>query len=289
VGRFCHVCGQDLMAGQAHNLLEIINDSLGNIFAWDNKVFRTLWYLIAYPGRLTKEFYAGRIVRYVYPSKLFWFITIVFFALFLNLGGFDTHLKTDPTDPTEQTEQTEPTEQTEQPEQTGPEEVIGKSVGESGQISISVGDSVFREGEVMTLLSTWAPYLVLLLVPVFGLLMWLFFRRRNYPYSDYLVFALHFNSFVFLLLSVGVAGEATLKALFPTIGNIGFDGWFLLWIPAIYLAIATRRVFRPRVVPMLFKIMLLGLVYLMMMFMVLALFFIIIIVFIKKVDIFAVT
>ena len=81
VGRYCHVCGQDMFAGRTHRLLELLDDSLGNIFAWDNKVFRTLWNLIAFPGRLTREFYAGRIIRYVFPSKLLWFITIIFFAL----------------------------------------------------------------------------------------------------------------------------------------------------------------------------------------------------------------
>jgi hypothetical protein len=299
VGRYCHICGQDLLAGRAHNLLEIINDSLGNIFAWDNKAFRTLWNLIAFPGRLTKEFYAGRIVRYVYPSKLFWFITIVFFALLFGLGNFDDSDKTKNPASTEQIEQTEQAAATEQTGQTaeagrtertgeaGPINVTG-SIGENGRLAASVDldDGLFKDGEVMKLLSTWAPYLVLVLVPVFGLLMWLFFRRRNYPYSDYLVFSLHFNSFVFLLFSVWVVGNAALKALFPRI-ELDLTGWFVIWIPAIYLAVATRRVFRPRVVPMIFKIMLLGMVYFFIMLVVLILFLIFIFVFIKRIDIFA--
>jgi hypothetical protein len=273
VGRYCHICGQDLLAGRGHNLREIANDSLGTIFAWDNKVFRTLWYLVAFPGRLTQEFYAGRIVRYVYPSKLFWFITIVFFALLLGLGQFDDLEKTE-----EQaaTSEQAASEQVETTEQTPPVEVVG-SVDESGGMtaSLNVDDGLFDDGKALDTLAVWAPYFVLLLMPVFAFLMWLFFRRRDHPYSDYLVFSLHVNSFVFLSLSLLVV----IKAIFPTLEDIG--GWFVLWIPAIYLAFATRRVYRPRVAPMIFKILLLGFIYLLLMITLAAIFIMIFAVFIK--------
>jgi hypothetical protein len=84
VGRYCHVCGQDVFAGTNHRLREFFTNSFNVIFAWDSKIFRTLWALTAFPGRLTKEYLDGRITRYVHPSKLFWFMTIVFFALLLS-------------------------------------------------------------------------------------------------------------------------------------------------------------------------------------------------------------
>ena len=117
-------------------------------------------------------------------------------------------------------------------------------------------------------------------MPVFALLVMLFFWRRERTYSDYLIFAFHFHSFLFLVFSVRLA----LEKFFPDL-----DGgeWFLMLLPAIWFAIATRTVFHARIVPMIFKILLLGFVYLLIMLAILVLFIIVFFVFIKNIDIFA--
>jgi hypothetical protein len=117
-----------------------------------------------------------------------------------------------------------------------------------------------------------------MLVPVFALLMWLFFRRRERAYSDYLVFSLHYNSMVFLLLSVWTV----LNKVFP---KVELDGWFFLWIPAIYLAIAIKKVYGTRIVPMLLKISLLGLIYLIIMLIIFVAVIVFIAVFVEKIDV----
>ena len=61
----------------------------------------------------------------------------------------------------------------------------------------------------------------------------------------------------------------------------------MLLFVSVWFAVALRVVFRARTVPMIFKILLLGLVYLFLMIMVFVLFIIAFLVFIKKVDIFA--
>jgi hypothetical protein len=77
-GRYCHCCGQDLFAGGEKTVGEILYHTFDTVFAWDNKIFRTLVSLMFYPGKLTKEFFSGKIVQYVYPAKLFWFIPFFF-------------------------------------------------------------------------------------------------------------------------------------------------------------------------------------------------------------------
>ncbi len=265
VGRWCHACGQDLFAGTNHRLREIVGNSLGTVFALDNKVFRTLWYLVAYPGRLTNEFYAGRIVRYVFPSKLFWFIAVIFFALLLGIS------KIDPGDIAESaTDATSPaTEQVSSGINLNlPEGDIGDSL--EGALATSAGRRKFMDWFTSAL-----PYMTLLLMPVFALLVWLFFKRRDRSYSDYLVFSLHFNSFVFLLLSIWLV----VSKIFPDLGR---EEWFFLWMPAIYLGFALRRVYRPRIVPMILKIGLLGLIYVIILLSILILSFIILAAFINK-------
>jgi hypothetical protein len=76
---------------------------------------------------------------------------------------------------------------------------------------------------------------VLLLVPVFAFFVRLFFWRREYSYGDYLVFSFHFNSFVFLLFTLGVVWE---EIIFP-----GTDVVMVLFVTQIlYLGVALRRV-----------------------------------------------
>ncbi len=217
VGRYCHICGQDLFAGRTHRLREIVGDSLATIFALDGKILRTLWYLIAFPGRLTKEFYAGRIVRYVYPSKLFWFITIIFFAMLWSMTNIGKERSTaDNVPPADSAAvniqigiappgaDTIPAmDETTPPVEHHPERAEGIPDTKNGEI--------IDRKDLLNYLSTLSPYMTLLLMPIFALLVMLFFWRRERSYSDYLVFALHFNSFVFLLFAAGVV----LGKIFP--------------------------------------------------------------------------
>jgi len=86
IARYCHNCGQDFYAGNEKTVGEIFYNTVDTVFAWDNKILKTLKLLLFFPGKLTKEFFSGRVVQYVYPAKLFWFITILFFAA-INIEG----------------------------------------------------------------------------------------------------------------------------------------------------------------------------------------------------------
>lgn len=276
VGRYCHICGQDMLAGRGHRLREIVGDSLGTIFAWDSKVLATLWYLVAFPGRLTGEFYAGRIVRYVFPSKLFWFLSLVFFALMLTL--------TDPQVVVSRSDDgitAADSPKTEQPEAIAPiPEIITDTPKEIERERGAALDANIGDKNLLEYITTWGPYLMLLLVPLFAALVWLLFRRRERSYSDYLVFSLHFNSFVFLMLSLLVVT----RKIFP---GADLAGRFTVWIQAVYLGVAIRRVYRPRIVPMILKIVLLGLIYIIAMVTIIVVFSIIFVFIIKNIDTFA--
>lgn len=244
VGRYCHLCGQDLLAGSNHRLREIVSDTLGNLFALDGKIMTTLRYLVARPGRLTSEFYDGRIVRYVFPSKLFWFITLVFFAVLWSVTTV------------------------------GGEEAIEVAKESAKE------DSLLTSGEALKFLQSWSPYMVLALVPIFALLVRMSYPRRERTYSDYLVFSLHFNSFVFLASTMAVVVDKFWE---------GLEAWtwlIMLMLP-VYLGLSLRNVFGARWGPMIFKLMLMGLMYFVLMLTVLAVSLMVFIVFIKKIDIFA--
>lgn len=79
-GNFCPNCGQ---AVQEYDkpFGFIFYNFLGDFFAFDSRFFKTLFVLIARPGFLTKEYFAGRRVRYAPPFRLFVFVSFLLFFL----------------------------------------------------------------------------------------------------------------------------------------------------------------------------------------------------------------
>jgi hypothetical protein len=67
----------------------------------------------------------------------------------------------------------------------------------------------------------------------------LFFRKKEYFYIEHLSFALHFHSFIFLLLGIYTG----IKYYFQ---NFDYGGTFFLIIPAIYQTIALYVFYRPK-------------------------------------------
>jgi hypothetical protein len=83
--KFCPNCGQEHKDKVVH-FKQFILDFLGDYFTFDSLIIRSVRPLLFNPGFLTKEFVAGRRVRYIPPLRMFIFISIVFF---LFLGSVD--------------------------------------------------------------------------------------------------------------------------------------------------------------------------------------------------------
>ena len=81
LGEHCYACGQPTR-GLVRQFSSILGDFLDTVFNIDSRVLRTLGPLLARPGWLTLEYFAGRRVRYVTPTRLFLFLSLVaFFAI----------------------------------------------------------------------------------------------------------------------------------------------------------------------------------------------------------------
>jgi len=79
-GEHCHACGQPVK-GLVRHFSSLVGDVLDSVFDWDARTPRTLWPLLARPGYLTLEYFAGRRIRYVSPFRLFFFIAVVTFFI----------------------------------------------------------------------------------------------------------------------------------------------------------------------------------------------------------------
>lgn len=90
-GPYCYACGQP-EKGLIRHLSGVLADTLDTVLNIDSRVFRSFWPLLARPGFLTIEYFAGRRVRYVTPVRLFFFLCIIaFFAAqtYLNVSGVE--------------------------------------------------------------------------------------------------------------------------------------------------------------------------------------------------------
>jgi hypothetical protein len=79
-GHFCANCGQET-ALALPGFRAFMREAAGRYVALDGRLWRTLFALIARPGFLTLEYFAGRRRRYIRPARLFLVLYLLLFAV----------------------------------------------------------------------------------------------------------------------------------------------------------------------------------------------------------------
>lgn len=297
-GRFCHMCGQDLFAGRKSGSGQIVYNFLDSIYAVDTKLFDTLKLLLFYPGKLTLEYYQGRIIRYVHPSKLFWFISIVFFLFFsfrldnakenkkdtgfvsvknksinFNLEGAESDYHDE--DSGQKNTSSYPAivlnDSVNGKESTAlaqPADSVKTSHKSEGQGKQHRDNKKFNIDQFFSTFLAYAPYVTLVLIPFFSFLMFIFFRKYMRKYSYHLMFSLHFHAFIYLFIGITVF----LSDFWPSV----LSGYLLL-VPFIYILIAVYVFYKPRMIPAIFKLGVIAVVYFFVMIIAVAFFSILVV------------
>lgn len=78
-GAFCPSCGQETRLALP-KATQFLREAAGRYVAFDGRMWRTLALLLFRPGFLTREYLAGRRIRYVRPARLVLVLAIVLFA-----------------------------------------------------------------------------------------------------------------------------------------------------------------------------------------------------------------
>lgn len=97
--------------------------------------------------------------------------------------------------------------------------------------------------------TTWA---ILLMMPCLALVLYLLYFRNNYLFIEHLIFTFHFQSFLFLVLTILIAG----MNIFPI--WLHFVFLIIIWI---YLYISMLKVYKQSKVKTLFKFLILNASY----------------------------
>ena len=95
-GPYCTHCGQR-DEPHVHTVSHFAAEAFESITHADSRLWRTLWYLLARPGRLTQEFFDGKRVSYLPPFRLYLVISLLFFLVARLPEGAAIEIDSEPT------------------------------------------------------------------------------------------------------------------------------------------------------------------------------------------------
>lgn len=187
---------------------------VADIVHYDSRFFTTLKYLTIRPGFLTREYWAGRRVRYVNPIQLYIFISFIFFFFFLTLANSPRKQGAKPGIQSELADI-----------KVGDINAQYKSVAEFDSVQASLPPekrltglearierrmAKMRENKqsakqlIKGLFTDNLPKIMFVLMPLFALMVKWSHRKRKLVYVDHAIFTIHLHSFLFIILFVGL-------------------------------------------------------------------------------------
>ena len=230
---YCFNCGQENHIKRV-SVKMLMSDFSSTYFSFDSKLFSSLKYLLIKPSFLSLEYLNGKIEAYLRPIRMYVFISFVFFLLNSMLSANSTY------DSIKFTKDGNPVSSEfvqEELKTTETTDVESDSFLEiDNRLFEGKLKKIFSDDKEIKLfivfLKSKLPILFFLLIPVLGLLFFIFFYKKKYYYVDHLVFALHLQSFMFVLLIINILTESVFKVDLIGIGSLLF---------LVYGFIAARR------------------------------------------------
>jgi hypothetical protein len=233
-GRFCATCGQ---AADVHmpSTRELIHEVLEGITHSDSRLWRTLCLLWFKPGKLTREFVAGRRAAYLPPFRLYLVLSVIFF-LVASFSHTNTRVAAIKNGKVEIVTSA-----------AGCNEIQFKLLGSPvwGQRLRHGCEAAMRDGGagVLHVALGAMPKAMFIFLPLIAFLHMLLYWRPRYRYAEHLLFFVHVHAFFFSVMAlVALLGNAA--AVWPSVnGATGLVSLILLWSLPLYSVIAMKRVF----------------------------------------------
>lgn len=179
VGGWCHACGQKA-ASTRLAMHDVVHDATHEFLHLDGKIFRTVRLLATKPGELTREFLAGRRVAFISPFRLYLTFSLIFFTLAAVLPDSAPRVVRMSREGKELNQDTAFKRQ------------LSRGLKEVERDGRHVSEQVMHN----------VPKAMFLLMPLFGLITWAFYRRQERYYIPHLYYSIHFHAFVFLVMTL---------------------------------------------------------------------------------------
>jgi len=254
-GAYCAQCGQHARES-ARSLDAVLRDGWHLFVHVDGRFWYTLWTLLAKPGQLTLDYFADRRARYVSPVRLYFVISIGFFAL----TAANANLVSKSAVP-------------------APAAVAAAGAATNPGSEASECDSIelhlpWMQAALQTRLraacrreiadngrsaarafGSYIPKMMFLFLPLVALTMLPLYRSPRHYYVEHVVFFLHIQAALFLVMIC----EMLLSMAVPRVGDFAAAAAAGYGIWCAYRAM--RRYYGERRAPTLVKLAVVGIVY----------------------------
>ncbi len=222
-GRFCAECGQSRDV-HVRSVGELLHDVTHTLTHTDSRLWRTLRTLLLQPGQLSRAWCAGQHARFIPPFRLYLVVSALFFALMAVL-------------PEPAAERGPALAFNDGPGCEIPATLQLPGLPDAAERLRQTCEQAQRDGgrQFLARLRADAPTLLFCLVPFAALFASLLYWRPRRRYVEHLVFGLHGQTVLFLVLGLGLAMEAlshtlAVPAALGTVFSLGLASalaWYL--------------------------------------------------------------
>jgi len=179
-GKYCNACGEKIVEDKDFRLFQMIQNAFESITSFDSKIFRSLKYILFYPGSFSAKFVNGIRVPFMKPFQIFVLCNLIFFIFLSEIDLFHSPSKFFFIDSYQGIKVLD----------------IVEDIAHSKGIKISEVALIYD-----TKSSNLAKSLIIILIPFIALVSWALNVKKRYPFGKHIIFSSHFFSF-FLLISV---------------------------------------------------------------------------------------
>jgi Protein of unknown function (DUF3667) len=252
-GAFCSACGQRVIPPYP-TMRELAGDAWQELSGYDGRFMRTLRVLLRRPGSLTVDVLEGHRARYVSPVRLYLVASVLYFLV----AAAAPNIRPAPTPVVPGSDHTIDLANPDAADRLTPEQRadILKSIERAPWVvrpmlrSAVTDPAAFRRRVLENL-----PHTLFALVPIFAVIVSLFYRRRRF--SQHLIFALHLHTVVFI--------AQALREFFNFTGSltaVRIAGVIVTVVVIVYALLAFRRVYDEKWPRLLIKCAGIALLYL---------------------------
>jgi hypothetical protein len=287
-GNFCPQCGQSTKDYE-RPLLSLVSDLITDVFSFDTRFWKTILATFFMPAQLITNYVEGKNVRYMPPFRLYLFVSFIFFILlnsvtnqFFQTNGTIGGQLDKAASVLDSIQQNAAADSLiKEINQNIGEEVLLNSDSlapiildsnrNSDGIHLSIGNTqkdisseelVARFNTIadnpsayFEKFSNYISWTLFFLMPILGLIFWLFFRRNKKFYISHFLFALNQHTLLFFLASLVMA----LHLIWPNSTNQSI--WSLFLLLPIMTYIGAVQLFGYGWIRTIFKLLITGFLY----------------------------
>jgi hypothetical protein len=274
VGHYCPECGQSVK-NYDQPLKFFLVDFAANLFAFDTRVWRTLSHVFLKPGKMESEYVAGKRRKYMPPFRLYVFVSFFFFLLLTYvsnqsiqrnkemLSSIQINNSAEKADRAKYIDQLEIALKGKLSEEDLQNLITDLTIPDTSNLpaqkpldlDVKMGrrdlnlQYMIDNPEIFISrfykLFSWALFL---LMPFYGMLLWLFFQHRKGNYMPHFVISANQHVFIFLIFSLIMLTQILIPDKTAVPEN------YLAFLIPVYAFIGAKRFYRSRWYSVLFRL-----------------------------------